>query len=607
MNKLRLFGFAILFGIGLLLLYTSLFYSVPAVEAQVACVSGISIAKEAKGDDLRVFTSGSDVPFQITITNTGQSDLSSISVADPLVPDCARSGLSLAVGESTSYTCTAYNVTQGFTNLVKVTARDSCGNSVNDHDPSTVKIGGIMISKQEKGEDSRTFPAGSDVTYTITVTNTGEVDLTDVYVSDPLVPDCDHTLASLPVGQSFSYTCTAPNVTTGFTNIASVTAKAGKTPVSDQDPSTVRIPGIDISKQEEGEDTRTFEPGDDVPFTITITNTGEVELTNIVITDELVPDCSRTSNQIPPLAPGETYSYTCTAFNVTEGFTNIIVGQADGNGVPVSDSDPSTVEVRQKIYTLYIPMVSRAGIAKYNISFGYEDLRITQDNDFDYNDWVLSVETDFSYTSLNDSTIRVSQVAFNLVPQARGALLTHAYHVSFPPNTFGSNGTATLTIYNALHQVVSTSTTAFVASQQNDYLVFDRTSDAIPPAGTLVNTTEGIAATPAARTATLVINFNNTFPFTLEDFGPHGEGLFFEPYLRVIPPTGGDYTIGNGDLRTIVFPISNWKWPEEHVRIDRAYPGIVYIGLPNMFQFPAGWWTVFNTCVYGDGVVCPAP
>jgi len=607
MNSLKLSAFSILLGIGLVLLFLGIFQPTPTAQAQVACISGISIAKEIKGEDLRIFPGGSDIPFQITVTNTGQSDLTQITVIDPLVPDCARSGLSLAPGETYSYTCTAFNVLHGFTNYVKVTAKDACNKPVIDEDTSTVRLAGIAISKQEKGDDSRTVESGSDVPYTITITNTGEVDLTNVQVSDPLVPTCDYLLASLPAGESFSYTCTAPNVTEGFTNTATVTADAGDITVSDQDPSTVKVPGIDVSKQAEGEDVRTIQPGEDVSYTITITNTGDVELTNIFLTDALVPDCSRAPGTIPSLAPGETYSYVCTASNVTESFTNIIDVEGEGDGIVVKDSDPSTVKVHEQVFKLYIPMVSKAGIAKYNVSFGYEDLRIEEANDFDYNDWVLSVETDFAYSSINDSTIRVSRITFNLIPQARGALLSHEYYVSFPPNTFGSNGTATLTIYNSLGQTISTSQSAFNASQMNEFRVFRLTTDAIPPTGSMVNTTEGIAPTPAAETATLVIDFNSSFYFTLSDFGPHGEGLFFEPYLRVIPTSGSRYNIGNGDLRTIVFPIANWRWPEEHVRIDRAYPGITHVGPPTMFQFPDGWWTVFNTCVYGDGIVCPSP
>ncbi len=145
--------------------------------------------------------------------------------------------------------------------------------------------------------------------------------------------------------------------------------------------------------------------------------------------------------------------------------------------------------------------------------------------------------------------------------------------------------------------------TAFIASQLNDYKVFDLTSDALPPASAGVNIIEGVEFTQAQQIASFTIQFDTPFLFTLTDFGPHGEGLFFEPYLRVIPSARDRYNIGNGDVRTIVFPFADWKWPEEGVRIDRAYPGITYIGEPDFFEFPDGWWLIYNNCIFGDGVV----
>jgi uncharacterized repeat protein (TIGR01451 family) len=598
--------FTLLFLVGgfLFLLFISLGRTTSPVKAQEECTPGVLLSKQIKGDDLRVFPTGSDVTFDITIQNTGNVELTSLHVQDPLVPDCARAFTSLAVGGTISYTCTSYGVTQGFMNYAKVIADSECG-PVNDDDVSTIELAGLAISKQEPGNDSRIFASGSDVTYTIYITNTDEVELTNIVVSDPLVPDCERVIESLPAFSSTSFTCTAPGVTAGFTNIVTATTTIDEvTILQAQDPSTVLIPGIDISKQAEGDDTRSFPPGSDVTFTIFVTNTGDVDLTNVTVTDVLVPDCEQVIGDLPA---GESTSYECTATNVTEGFTNIAKVTGFGGQVPVLDEDPSTVEVSEKLYWLYLPFGANPGFIKYNVSFGYEDLRIEEANDFDYNDWVVSVETDFNYTTIDQDTINLNRVAFTLTPQARGALLAHEYHISFPPNTFGSNGTATLNLLDSGGNIIDSTLSTFNASQANDFHVFDRTSDALPPSGSLVNTTEGIGPNLAAQTAELIIQFDSTFQFTLEDFGPHGEGLFFEPYLQVIPLTGARYNVGNGDVRTIVFPISNWRWPEERVRIDRAYPGITFVGPPQIFTFPDGWWQVYNSCIYGDAIVCPNP
>ena len=43
------------------------------------------------------------------------------------------------------------------------------------------------------------------------------VTLTNVTVTDPLSPNCNRTIGTLAPGQSVSYTCTRPNVTSDFT------------------------------------------------------------------------------------------------------------------------------------------------------------------------------------------------------------------------------------------------------------------------------------------------------------------------------------------------------------------------------------------------------
>jgi len=103
-------------------------------------------------------------------------------------------------------------------------------------------------------------------------------------------------------------------------------------------------PSIDIRKQAEGADTRLVDIGDDVEFTIVVTNTGNVDLVDVEVTDEMFPDCGK---YIGDLAAGASYSYTCTVENVVEGFTNIACVEGTYEGTDpdtvVDDCDPSTV------------------------------------------------------------------------------------------------------------------------------------------------------------------------------------------------------------------------------------------------------------------------
>ena len=259
-----------------------------------------------------------------------------------------------------------------------------------------------------------------------------------------------------------------------------------------------------------------------------------------------------------------------------------------------------------KIPDIYLPVVLNPGISKYDLSVGFEDLPLNEGNDFDYNDWVVTIDTDLSYNSLEGETIELTRVAFLFTPKARGASLDHEFQLRFQPDTFASDGDSTLIIRDSLGDILSNTLAPFTSTQLNQYTIFPSTSAVLPPPGTSVNTVEGVGPDQALMTAELTITFDEPFLFTLSDFGPHGEGLFFEPYLSV-HASGGAYDIGTSDVRTLIVPEIDWKWPEERIRIDNAYPGITYSGPPEMFVFPSGWWATHNVCVYGDDVVCPVP
>lgn len=86
---------------------------------------------------------------------------------------------------------------------------------------------GIDISKTPATQD---VVMGGNAYFTITVTNTGNVDLDAVDVSDPLVPDCDNTIGTLAVSTTVAYGCTDVGVVISYTNVATVTSVFGTIP-----------------------------------------------------------------------------------------------------------------------------------------------------------------------------------------------------------------------------------------------------------------------------------------------------------------------------------------------------------------------------------------
>ncbi|MBT1074691.1 SdrD B-like domain-containing protein, partial [Geobacter grbiciae] len=210
----------------------------------------------------------------------------------------------------------------------------------------------LMIKKYTNGDDADlpTGPkvlVGSTVTWTYVVTNTGNVGLTNVKVTDDKVgPIC--TIASLAVGSSQTCTKTGIAIEGQYANTgcaeAGFCSQVGCVQITKCDPSHYFgvKPSIDIRKQAEGPDSRTFPAGSNVDFLIVVTNTSDVPMTNVAVTDAQVPGCAKT---IGNLAAGASTSYTCTAFNVMNSFTNTACVSGSADGTTVTDCDDSSVKI----------------------------------------------------------------------------------------------------------------------------------------------------------------------------------------------------------------------------------------------------------------------
>jgi uncharacterized repeat protein (TIGR01451 family) len=105
-------------------------------------------------------------------------------------------------------------------------------------------------------------------------------------------------------------------------------------------------PSIAIVKQPKSQ---TVASGGTATFTITVTNTGGVTLTNVTIVDTRSPNCNRTKANIPALAsmaPGAHVTYTCRRPNVTASFDNVAVATGTPPaGPPVTATDTAPVKV----------------------------------------------------------------------------------------------------------------------------------------------------------------------------------------------------------------------------------------------------------------------
>lgn len=359
---------------------------VTATDTSRVELSSISIAKT--GTIAQVAPVAGDlVTFAFVVTNTGSSTLTDVDIDDVLpgmsditFGDWPGAAGTLAPGEAVeaaaTYPLTLADVdAETVTNTATTTGTDPAGQSPTDEDTVTVIPGNAPSISLVKTGALATAPdgeAGDTVTYTFTVTNTGNVTLRDVGISDPMpglgtltydwsaASDVGTLEPNEVVTATAEYSLTQSDVDAGVVdNTASVegTAPDGTTIVSDTDSWQIPItpqPLIDVVKEGVLADDATGRVGDLVEYTFTVTNPGSVTLTGVSISDALpgLSSISYTwSGATGVLAPGDivtaTASYPLTQADVDLGYVENVatVEGTPPTGDPVDSTDSTTVTV----------------------------------------------------------------------------------------------------------------------------------------------------------------------------------------------------------------------------------------------------------------------
>jgi len=127
----------------------------------------------------------------------------------------------------------------------------------------------------------------------------------------------------------------------------------------------VAAPAIAIVKNPKSQ---TVTVGGTARFQITVTNTGNVTLTNVTVTDPLSPNCDRTQAQIPALAsmaPNASVTYSCSRPNVQRAFDNIATATGTPpTGANVTATDTAPVKVKAPFTPKTHPTVTGHGRPK---------------------------------------------------------------------------------------------------------------------------------------------------------------------------------------------------------------------------------------------------
>lgn len=225
----------------------------------------------------------------------------------------------------------------------------------------------IELTKTRSGTGTLS-QVGEVVTWNLVATNTGDVELADVTIDDPLVGSsqpCGTLAPQATCTWTVTYTLQQADVDAArVINEATVTGTYEDSTVTDEADSTVpvnQLPNIGLQKRAEYMDPP--KAGEVVTYRLVSTNSGNVTLSNVTITDALVGLAPLSCDKAAPvtLSPGETL--TCTT-SYTLSQNDIDTGELINNATTKGLS-PRQQEVTAEV-TLTVPMtlLPRLGLTK---------------------------------------------------------------------------------------------------------------------------------------------------------------------------------------------------------------------------------------------------
>lgn len=342
---------------------------------------------------------GDVISYQITTTNTGNQTLQGVSVSDPLILSlaCTVGGsaapVNVVLTPGVALVCTgSYTVLQSdidaqpdvggavvLENTATAQGADpqgdpvaGAGSALHPLDAANAALDTVKVIDPSPGAGDAFSVLGERVNFRVTVTNTGNITLNTVEVTDDLQPGASCTIPTLAPNASdssctFFYLVTqadldaqfgtAPNTFGGFINIATATAQPanpGAPQISDDGDVFAKGPARNPSfTLEKTPVTATFSvPGAVLTYGYRVTNSGNVTLTaQPLVTDDKIGSFNCGTVPVGGLAPGGFVTcqatYTVTQADIDAGSVTNIASVASAEvplpAVPGAAEDTATV------------------------------------------------------------------------------------------------------------------------------------------------------------------------------------------------------------------------------------------------------------------------
>ena len=351
---------------------------------------------------------------------------------------------------------------------VKIYTSNAIGTSVAEYTKERFENPEISLTKVA---DKDEYLPSDKIVFTDTVTNTGNIDLTEVVLSENLkgtyadskdytVKDGTVTLPLLKVGESYSFTyiVSVADAVKDYRVLseANVTTKEGATAQVDLE-SRVVDPRISVSKTS---DKTSYSEGETAIFTDVIENTGDADLTELVVIENLKGIFAEDKNiviednvaKIAKLAKGEKYTLTYSV-KVTKDMSDklesiVDVVTAEGAKavakLEVGVSHPIPVETPDKpTPTPSMKVTKTPDKDEYTpgdtVTFTET---VTNDGDVKLTNVKLVENSEGIYVDV-DKELITGKTEITLKSLKPGETFTYIYKVVAPEDTFSSKITAT--------------------------------------------------------------------------------------------------------------------------------------------------------------------
>lgn len=425
-----------------------------------------------------VNSAGQVINYSVTIINTGNTDLTNMQVDDVLIDTNANNlacspvakGATLGLGATTtclgSYTVTQANINSG--NAIVNTAGVTTGQTARTTaDVTTTVTQNPAFTVTKAASVAQVTAANQQIQYTIVITNIGNVDLSNLQVSDTRLTS-NLTCGPVPVGSTLSvaqpvttctgsYTTSQADINAAQPLVNTVTVRVNQVQQAQTASATVNVlasPKLTLTKAADRPTVNAA--GQQITYSLVITNTGNQDLQNLQLSDSLI---AGTSLRCAPVALGQTLTVSTGATTCTGVYT---VTQADINrGTPLINT-----AVAQTTQTTPVSAQATVNIVAqpaFTISKTVSSATAT----FSGQRLLYSIvirntgNQDLTNFNLQDPLITGGQNDLSCNPVSRGQTLT----VAAPVTTCTGSYVVTQTNINSGSAIVNTATASFQQAQ----------------------------------------------------------------------------------------------------------------------------------------------